>query len=634
MVVSVAPQVAPSAAPQVSAPAPVTMANRWNLEADPGAIRATAQSWRSLRDAAHNAVGAVDKPAGTVRRSWKGEASDSYDRHHQRLNRDLNGFADLTGNVAGRLDDIAGRLEQAQRTLDGLLGQAQQVCPADINAQSVTFHPPSPAVASQIAGFAAAADQERAAAEGDVRRDLDVFGPLVDQFAALGATWAAQARGEVDGFLVPAETGKNMTVVKDGNKVFVDTGSGDDRVLVTVDPKTGKVGVVVNGKSTIFPKGTELTLHTGSGNDTVYMPAEDNGSVTVVAGSGDDAVSTGGGGDTILSGSGNDNIDAGGGDDWVSGGAGNDYLYGSDGNDTMFGGAGTDTVIGGGGDDFLHGGSDSDFVNGAGGNDVVAGGSGDDAVAGGSGDDRIFGGAGNDALYSGQGSDTLDVGTGTNQAYADGANTPLPVLGHDTVLGPNAAAQTVNIAINGDSGNFIRFEPAAGGQPDFQARGQEELDFLRSSPHGQQMLAALDALHRDHGASLTISEVQGGENIGADPGPATSGPAQDVITWDPSFIGDNVHLPVLPPAVVLQHEMGHVYDFGNGTDAPGNTVEMGPDGPMTIPNTEREVVGLPVDADGNPATPPQLWPGHPTALTENALREEIHAAMRTKYGSA
>lgn len=122
MVVSVAPQVAPSAAPQVSAPAPVTMANRWNLEADPGAIRATAQSWRSLRDAAHNAVGAVDKPAGTVRRSWKGEASDSYDRHHQRLNRDLNGFADLTGNVAGRLDDIAGRLEQAQRTLDGLLG--------------------------------------------------------------------------------------------------------------------------------------------------------------------------------------------------------------------------------------------------------------------------------------------------------------------------------------------------------------------------------------------------------------------------------------------------------------------------------------------------------------------------------
>ncbi|MDQ6874410.1 MAG: M91 family zinc metallopeptidase [Actinomycetota bacterium] len=635
MAAPVVPQLAvPSLAPQVSAPAPVTMANRWNIGADPGAIRATAQAWRSLCDAAHKAVGGVDKPASTVRKSWKGEASDSYDRHHQRLNRDLNGFADLTGSVAGRLDDIAGRLEQAQHTLDGLLGQARQACPVDINSQSVTFHPPTPEVANQIAGFAAAADQERAAAEGDLQREIDSLRPLRDQFSAMGATWAAQARGDVDGFLVPAETGKNMTIVKDGDKVLVDTGSGDDRVLVTVDPETGKVGVVVNGHSTIFPKGTKLTLHTGSGQDTVYMPPEDNGSITVVAGSGDDIVTTGGGADTVLGGSGNDTVDTGGGDDWVAGGSGFDYLYGADGNDTMFGGAGTDTVIGGAGDDFLHGGSDNDFVNGAGGNDVVAGGSGDDAVAGGSGDDTVFGGAGNDALYSGQGSDTLDVGSGANQAYADGANTAMPVIGHDTVLGPNAAAQTVNIAINGDSGNFIRIEPAAGGQPDFQARAQEELDFLRSSPHGQQMLAALDILHRDHGTSLTISEVQGGENISADPGPVTTGPAQDVISWDPTFIGDNVHVPVLPPAGVLDHEMGHVYDFGNHSEAPGNTVEMGPQGPMNIPNTEREVVGLPVDADGNPVTPPQLWPGHPTPLTENALREEIHAALRTKYGSA
>jgi Ca2+-binding RTX toxin-like protein len=100
--------------------------------------------------------------------------------------------------------------------------------------------------------------------------------------------------------------------------------------------------------------------------------------VTIVAGTGSDAVNGGDFNDYLIGGNGSDQLSGGEGDDTLLGQDENDVLYGGNGNDTLYGGEGQDFLAGGEGDDTLYGGSGSDELSGGAGNDLLLGGSGYD----------------------------------------------------------------------------------------------------------------------------------------------------------------------------------------------------------------------------------------------------------------
>jgi hypothetical protein len=181
-----------------------------------------------------------------------------------------------------------------------------------------------------------------------------------------------------------------------------------------------------------------------------------------------------------------------------------------------------------------------------------------------------------------------------------------------------------------------------------------DLETLRSSPTGREMLLALDDIHEDtkavaadwpvlgrvayQGDTVVLREYEGTDNSSAgydsapfdlwrwneirqsrgivEMYPGSYTPSDTTIAWQQT-----------PPVVVLFHEMAHQYDYGYETTIDGTTPEPGGDA-----NTrERQAVGLPVDHDGDDATPPIVDPDHPIRYTENGLRREMGLPDRETY---
>lgn len=179
---------------------------------------------------------------------------------------------------------------------------------------------------------------------------------------------------------------------------------------------------------------------------------------------------------------------------------------------------------------------------------------------------------------------------------------------------------SVTVQIFNDA-RFIKIE----GSPEFVARAEADLDMLRSSPAGQQMLAEMQRAHDDSGflgigkENLTITEYPTSDNSKA---------------RDGAFGGNEIeHSPRIdsiddgPPAVVLYHETAHVYDYM--TDNFDATKYTGDDPTnLGIRQGERVAAGLPVDHDHNPETLEIIDPDHRIELTENGLRAEMGAPHR------
>jgi hypothetical protein len=297
----------------------------------------------------------------------------------------------------------------------------------------------------------------------------------------------------------------------------------------------------------------------------------------------------------------------------VSGGDDNDYLDGGDGRDELAGGRSDDVLYGLDGDDRLYGGGGDDYLDGGAGADLVSGDGGDDALVGGRGDDTVLGGDGNDRLYGGEGTDRLAGGPGTdNRAYAQP---------DDQVTG---VAQGVDVKLT-SAGSFITVD----GSPEFAARVQSDLDALRSSPTGQQMLIQLQDIH-DHGsaqfggddAGSTLNIVEYDGQNGYDRWDDTTPTVNNTVQYNPDYRLYG------PPIATLYHELAHADDSFAHTAAQG--VHAGPDD-VGVRNLEREAVGLPIDDDNRSSTPDRLDPDHPYVLTENALRQELGVPLRTAY---
>ena len=431
------------------------------------------------------------------------------------------------------------------------------------------------------------------------------------------------------------------------DQVVIETkGNGDDRIDIDqtgTDPDgTKHVEVKVNGEryTVALAPGQQITLKTGDGNDTIWADPDVDINLTVDSGAGDDFIFTGAGNDKIDAGTGNDTVYANGGRDDVFGNSGDDHISGGDGNDVVYGGDGNDFITGVDGNDYLEGGA---------GNDTVWGGAGNDIVSGGRGDDRLEGDGGNDTVYAGAGKDSIENTSGKDTVYAE--------KGDHVTIGKYADKSASNVVVNVVVSNVqgVTVE----GSDAFRQRTEADIDLMRASPSGQQLLTSLEgANHR--GNTVVIRELQDENNGFAAPvrnpggsfndrfatakGPGAGTDAEVYI--NPTFHTDadpgtasDVGFP--NPLIVTYHELSHAYNDvtgtmqagqygGKGTDGPHSVVVIDPNTgqPVKIPvaginNAERQAVGLPTDAAvGTP---------NPQYATENGIRAEMSLPDRSVY---
>lgn len=424
--------------------------------------------------------------------------------------------------------------------------------------------------------------------------------------------------------VTPGGAYAGQTADQFGDKVVINTGAGNDTVNVS-ERKDGTLDVDVNGQKyhvTLAP-GQELGVRTGDGND-VIQAANVKVNMDVYGGAGNDTITTGKGNDRIDGGAGNDNIKSGAGRDDVFGNAGDDIIDAGSGHDVVYGGDGNDTLRGGKGRDTLEGGA---------GNDILEGGSGNDVLSGGLGDDTIRGDKGNDVIYTGAGKDTVDNRSGKDVVYGQTAD--------DTITAAKGASNTVN---NVDMTTALGSSITLQGSPEFQQRVAADIELLRASPSGRQMLTQLDAAALN-GNTVTISELPNIRNGGAGtsgtdtflkqvtgPGGATTvvaGAGGDAtIYFNPSNHDDRFP----NSAGVLFHELSHAYNMVTGTRQPGQNNPATPGIDTGTNNRELQAVGLSnTGFSFNFPGGTGASTGNPTALSENGLRAEMGLPARPSY---
>lgn len=416
--------------------------------------------------------------------------------------------------------------------------------------------------------------------------------------------------------------------------VFTTNGNGNDQVKVA-QRDDGTVDVTVNGETyeVSLAQGQELTFRVGDGDDVIEVASNVRVNIVVEGGDGADTIAT--------QGSGNTRIDAGAGNDAVNlaGSTGRNDVFGNAGNDGIVGGDGADVLYGGDGDDVITGGEGTNYLEGGKGNDEFDAETGNNMVSGGLGDDRVISGSreGNN-IYLGAGNDSVDGVTAGDKVYAESIDQVRFAAGQR-----DGGQVVVNVEVNPNLGASIAIE----GSDAFRQRVEADLEFLRNSPVGQKMLAAIDAAdpalkNPDSDHTIVIRELAREENGYASPAGegvtwgdvqiANGKPGQGTQTfmnYNPSFSMDAFPAPI----VVLQHELAHDYNFATGTMLPGTYQGQGPDNGR-VPNSERQAVGLETSApaydfDGDPNTPPTRT--NPVWLTENGMRAELGLPARPSY---
>ncbi|NLC60790.1 MAG: hypothetical protein GX761_05835 [Gammaproteobacteria bacterium] len=399
--------------------------------------------------------------------------------------------------------------------------------------------------------------------------------------------------------------------------VFTTSGQGDDHVRVS-QRDDGTLDIDVNGEvyEVRLSERQELTIRTGDGNDIIEAAPNVTVNMVVDAGAGDDHIVTGMGDDRILGGDGNDFIQTIGGRNDIDGGAGDDVIHGGNGANVIFGGSGNDEI---------HAGSGFNHIDGGRGDDVIHGGAGQNIISAGGGNDQVNLTGSDNTVYTGDGRTEVEGAHADDTVYA---------TVNDLINASGAAKPTVvNVEIDPELGRSV----VVTGSETFQQRMEAELDFLRASPAGQQMLAELDAAAAK-GNVVTIRELANEQNgyaqtmgrANAEIRNGQAGEGSDVlVSYNPSF-----HMDAFPTSsVVLFHELSHAYNGVTGTFQPGTYRGEGPDSGR-VPNAERQAVGLetsadPFDFDGDPSTPPTTH--NPMHLTENGIRREMGLPDRPSY---
>ncbi len=633
-----------AARPLGALPLPIRIAgNPWRLDADPRSIESAALSLLDFAASAERIAQEIDESAKRpYRGGWSGETAQTYDQHRRGQTRDLRAAGELAKEMGGDLESAAAALRHADAQLREALARLSARMPVTVGEEAVVIQPRTPSDVPAARAAAQIPAQIRAELDGQLFAAAAAMDRIRPRWQALADALEQVASGGHEPFTLPPEADRTY-VIRDGDRVIVNTGPGDDEVKISVDPASGVQLVQINGYQYAYPPDAELTVRGGQGDDRIEVEPGTTVRVTLLGGSGYDHLRGGRGDDRLLGNSAGDKLYGGGGADRVSGGAGRDYIDGGAGADLLGGGAGSDTVYGLEGDDRIDGGEGDDYLEGGTGNDRIDGGWGSDVLSGGQGGDVLRGGSGDDTTYAGAGADTVDGGRGVDTAFTDPADQaghaaggvcggPADEAGRERVVG---AERVVTVELT-DVGGDVRVE----GSPEFVERVRADLEMLRSSPRGQAMLAELAANHEasrsalaglpvvgglvNQGDTLTITEYPGDDQSTADADLSRRPGRQSAVAYSPAL--DRLYDG--PPVVILFHELAHVYDYQNETVADGvYTGQQNPD----APNKERVAVGLPIDHDRDPSTPERLDPRHPFELTENGLREEMGVRDRPAY---
>lgn len=420
---------------------------------------------------------------------------------------------------------------------------------------------------------------------------------------------------------------RERTAVEQGGALYAvsdqlvfTTGNSNDAVRVTQN-SNGSLAFDVNGETyeVNLASGQEITIRAGAGDDVIEIDSSVTVNFVIEGGTGDNQISAlGSGDDRIFGGAGNDTITVGEGNNYVYGGAGDDTIsvLGA-GRNVLYGGAGDDTITGGQGIDYIDGGAGDDVIDGVAGQNILVGGLGSNVIHSGTGDSRVYAGADSTVVNNG----------GTDVIYA-------PEAIADRISAEDGARNTViNVSIDPSLGRSLRVQ----GSDEFVSRVQADIEMLRNSPYGQQMLAEFDAAAAS-GQVVTIRELQNEQNGYASmiPGYIQNGqagrPSDVTISYNPSFFLED--LPA--PSVILYHEMSHAFNGVTGTFMPGqftgtSTPDDARDARAGVPNLERQAVGLPSSHAPFDYGNGRVTSSNPFELTENGIREEMGLELRPSY---
>lgn len=438
------------------------------------------------------------------------------------------------------------------------------------------------------------------------------------------------------------------------NRLVIETGDKADDIHVRSWPGD-KLQILINGKSYVVDangqKDTQqdLVIKTNGGNDSVIIDNDVKNSVDVEGGDGHDYMQSGGGRTRLYGGRGDDFMRLGSGlgyaegnegDDTMIGGTGNAVMYGNKGRDRMYGGLGSATK-----QSYLDGGDDADEIYSGNGHTVSHGGNGDDLMVG---HDRttFYTGKGNDRICNNRLKDRIYAGT--NDVFQRNQGSTFREV-------KPSEAGTQAYRVRGGDGQTTQQKK------DFEQRVNDDLEFLRSSPVGQQALGKMDEISASNGARINIQPASSGgstydfgstelNNMSdeefANAPPSKFGQVVDGVPGSRADLAsinfarasvlesaDRTNIAV--PVTALFHEMAHGFNGATGTFLGGTTKEYPtPDKSYENENTEYQAVGIPntaqpFDIDNNPSTPPTNI--NPNPFTENALNEEMGKPLRQFY---
>ncbi|WP_235577344.1 M91 family zinc metallopeptidase [Pseudomonas libanensis] len=421
------------------------------------------------------------------------------------------------------------------------------------------------------------------------------------------------------------------------NYLVIETGDGADRIHIRNWPGD-RLQILINDKPYFFsikpPQGPEqsLLIETKGGHDSVIIDDDVKLQATVEGGNDDDYLQAGGGRTSLYGGKGRDVMRLGSGLGYAEGNDDDDTLIGGSGNAAMYGNNGKDLLIGGFGPEgkqtYMDGGNDDDALLSGSGQTVAHGGNGND----------VFAGAGRTTFYTGKGQDSIWNNRREDRIYG----------------------KTGDAFDRASGSTFIEVKPSDAGQhgftllesvesteqenEDFRQRVADDLEFLRSSPIGQQALTEMDAIAMVNHGKVSIAPIsqdgssyefdsteldnlteQQAQNLdGAALGEMKDGVAgsranRAVIYYDPAQIVENSqHTHLRPPIGVFFHELAHAYNGATGTLLPGETLEISRSGGTNpVNNFEHQAVGLTSD--------------NPRHFTENGLYEEMGTPLRPNY---
>lgn len=584
-------------------------AGLWRLEEDTASLAEAAASWTTLSRAARRVADDFSTARKKALADWTGEAAESFHAGSSSALYDLDKVSSTAAalsstllSASGAVSSARGQLESSWMRISGIFRLGSFFFPRNDNERTLLEREENAAL------------QIRESLEQELSEHSRAITESMQAWNDIASQWKEKSSG-IHPFIehMPSEKASVGITLSDGQAV-VSAGNGNNQITVSIDPGSGDQIVTIDGISYRIPAGNHLTIRGEGGQDTITLPSQTSIGFTVAGGAGLDRITGSGGGDRIFGYQGDDEIQAGSGADYVSGGNGHDYLDGQEGDDRLFGGADRDCLYGLAGSDHLSGGLEQDYLEGGTGSDLLDGGHGNDVLSGGQGDDRVFGGDGDDVSYGGLGRDRSIGGTGEDTSY-------------DHAAAPGSSTErNITIEIPRDT-PFIKVE----GSPEFIARVEADLDLMRSSPAGQALLETLQKSHDDSGflwwgkSSLTITEFQK-----TTPDDYNSLASRNGNNFSVKYLPTFDDFRGAPPVVILQHELGHVYDYAHGTlrldPYLGESVED-----HKIKVAERQATGLPIDHDGDPSTPEIIDPAHPFPYTENGLRQEMGLPKRESY---